>query len=83
MQRFTKIKCCICGLEVEKPKGEIKRRIKLGKIEFYCSRKCACKHPRKNKSKEIVKDCLFCKGKFTTITKKRVAKPVLALVLLN
>ena len=49
---MTTIKCAACGTTAEKPAREINRQKRLGRTDFYCSRKCAWS---KNKTNHLLK----------------------------
>lgn len=40
------LECATCKTEFEKPMNEYRRRIKLGKTDFYCSLSCSGKSPK-------------------------------------
>jgi hypothetical protein len=41
--KTVRIDCTTCGEEFEKPSKEHRRKLRLGKTEFFCSRSCAGK----------------------------------------
>jgi hypothetical protein len=40
------LECVTCKTEFEKPMNEYRRRVKLGKTDFYCSLSCSGKSPK-------------------------------------
>ena len=43
------LECATCKTEFEKPMNEYRRRLKLGKTDFYCSLSCSGKSPKNMK----------------------------------
>ena len=73
MPYFVTITCPVCGKQVDKPKGEYNRRVRLGKV-MYCSNSCGAKVSNaKIRAKEVVRECPVCGVKFVSSTKKRGA----------
>lgn len=44
--KTVKVECNYCGKEVEKPRGEYNRRVRLGKNKFYCNNSCGSKEKK-------------------------------------
>ena len=68
--RMTTVVCEHCGKQVEKPKKEVTRSIKLGRKSF-CGNSCGTKFSNTlRKAKEVTKCCLEC-GKSSHVLKQQ------------
>ena len=71
--KTTTIICSWCGKKSEKPTSEIKRRLKLGKTNFFCNTSCGAKWHNENSGKKSEEFEMICKcgKKFKTSTRRR------------
>ena len=71
--RMTTVVCEHCGKQVEKPKKEVTRSIKLGRKSF-CGNSCGTKFSNTlRKAKEVTKCCLECGKEFTCFETAKAA----------
>ena len=71
--RMTTVVCEHCGKQVEKPKKEVTRSIKLGRKSF-CGNSCGTKFSNTlRKAKEVTKCCLECGKEFTCFDTAKAA----------
>ena len=72
--KTIKLRCLNCSKDFEKDISEYNRRIRNGKKEFYCTRKCAgIGNNSKKRMTTIEKQCPICGNSFTT---KKGAKEI-------